>query len=160
MFHAGLIRMRKIAGGILAVAAASLLGADAMGDAVAGEAKYIQTGCEISETYFAYIILTSESDNGKPNARKYSVEFNPEHLIVRFGRAYYRLNWQDTTVTVEYRSENSDDALLSLRNNGFSVTGQTRAIGEIRRDCWLKVKAYIQRNVHTPVHIIETVGGV
>jgi hypothetical protein len=160
MFRAGLMRMRRIAGGVLAVAAATVLGADAVGPALAEEPRYVQTGCEISEAYFAYIYLIPESERGKPNARKYSVEFNPEHLIVRFARAYYRLNWQDTTVTIEYRSENSDDALLSLRNNGFSVAGRTRAIGEIRRDCWAKVKAYIQRNVHTPVHIVETVAGV
>ena len=152
--------MRKVAGGILAVAAATLLGADAMGVAVAAEAKYVQTGCEISEAYFAYVYLVAEADQGKPNARKYSVEFNPEHLIVRFARAYYRLNWPDTTVIVEYRTENSDEASLSLRNNGFSVSGRTREIGEIRRDCWLKVKGYIHRNVHMPVHIVETVAGV
>ena len=160
MFRAGLMRMLRMAGGILAVAAATVLGADAVGSALAEEPRYVQTGCEISEGYFAYIILATESDIGKPNARKYSVEFNPEHVIVRFARAYYRLNWQDTAVTVEYRSENSGDALLSLRSNGFSVAGRTRAIGEIQRDCWTKVKGYIARNVHVPVHIVETVTGV
>src|SRR5580765_7419277 len=114
--------MRKIARGILAIAVVALATVLTNVSVFGGEAKYVQSGCEISEAYFAYIILTTESDIGKPNARKYSVEFNPEHLIVRFARAYYRLNWQDTTVTVEYRSENSDGALLSLRNNGFSVT--------------------------------------
>jgi len=88
------------------------------------------------------------------------VEFNPEHLIVRFARAYYRLNWEDTAVTIEYRSENSDDALLSLRSDRFPVTARTRVIGEIRRDCWAKVKGYIARNVHVPVRIVEMVGGV
>jgi hypothetical protein len=49
---------------------------------------------------------------------------------------------------------------LSLRKYGFSSERRTREIGEIRRDCWLQVKGYIQRNVHTPCHIVETVAGV
>lgn len=154
------MRMHKNVGGILAVAAATLLGPDAVTSALAEEPRYVQTGCEISEAYFAYIYLKTEADAGKPNAPKYSVEFNPEHLIVRFARAYYRLNWEDTTVIVEYRSQNSDDASLSLRNSRFQGIARTRAIGEIRRDCWMKVKGYIQRNVHIPTHIVETVAGV
>ena len=150
--------MRKIVSGILAVAAATVLGADVVESAVADEPKYVQTGCEISEAYFAYIILTAEA--AKPNTPKYSVEFNPEHLLVRFGRAYYRLNWEDTIVTIEYRSANSDNALLSLRNDHFPMTARTRVIGEVQRDCWTKVKGYIERNVHMPLHIVETVGGV
>jgi hypothetical protein len=148
--------MRKLVGGILTVLVGALLGAYAFGR----EAKYVQSGCEISETYFAYVYMVSEADAGKPNARKYSVEFNPERLIVRFPPAYYALKWEETTVLVEYRSEKSDEALLSLRNDGFPVTARTRPIGEIRRDCWEKVKGYIQRNVRTPVHIVETVAGV
>jgi hypothetical protein len=152
--------MRNIVRGILAVAAATVHGADSIDSALAAETKYVQTGCEISETYFAYIILTAESQATNPKAPKYSVEFNPEHLIVRFARAYYRLDWEDTILTVEYRSKNSDDGLLSLRSDRFPVTARTRVIGEIRRDCWTKVKGYIDRNVHLPVHIIEAVSGL
>jgi hypothetical protein len=152
--------MRNIVRGILAVVAAAVVGADSIHSALAGEARYVQTGCEISEAYFAYIILTAESQAENPKAPKYSVEFNPEHLIVRFARAYYRLDWEDTIVTVEYRSQNSDDGLLSLRSDRFPVTARTRLIGEIKRDCWTKVKGYIERNVHLPLHIIETVSGL
>ena len=151
--------MRNTVGGILTIAAALVFGAYGIRSAAGSEAKYVQSGCEISETFFAYIILTAESQANNPKAPKYSVEFNPDHVIVRFGRAYYRLNWEDTAIVVAYRGDNSDAAILSLRNYGFSAMARTREIGEVRRDCWTKVKAYIGRNVHVPVHIIETVGG-
>ena len=152
--------MRKMVGGLLAVATAAAFGADGIRSVAGSEAKYVQSGCEISETYFAYIILTAESQAGNPKARKYSVEFNPERVIVRFPPAHYTLKWEDTVIVVAYRGDNSDAATLSLRNYGFSTAGRTREIGEIRRDCWMKVKAYIDRNVHVPVHIIETVSGL
>jgi len=151
--------MRKIVSGILAVAAA-LPGACGIRSAAGSEAKYVQSGCEISETYFAYIILTAESQAGNSKARKYSVEFNPDRVIVRFPPAHYTLKWEDTAIVVAYRGDSSDAATLSLRDYGFSTTGHTREIGEIRRDCWMKVKSYIERNVHVPVHIIETVSGL
>jgi hypothetical protein len=50
--------------------------------------------------------------------------------------------------------------MLSLRNYGFSTSVRTRVIGEVRRDCWEKVKGYIRRNVRAPVHITETTSGV
>jgi hypothetical protein len=152
--------MRKIVSGILAVAAAIVLGVYGIRSAAGAEAKYVQSGCEISESYFAYIILTAESQAGNPKARKYSVEFNPERVIVRFPPAHYTLKWEQTTIVIAYRGGNSDAATLSLGSYGFSTTGGTRAIGEIRGDCWMKVKGYIGRNVHVPVHIIETVSGL
>ena len=147
--------MRNIAGGVLAVAAVLVCLS-----ASAREPNYVQTGCEISESYFAYIYMVPEADVGNPKARKYSVEFNPERILVRFRPAYYALKWEETAVTVEYRGENSDDAVLSFRKYGFSTNTRPRVIGEIRRDCWERVKGYISRNVHTPVHIVETVSGV
>jgi len=155
----GHIRLRKIVRRVLAVAG-TILGACTAAPASGGEAKYIQTGCEISESYFAYIITTAESQAGKANARKYSVEFNPERLIVRFPPAHYTLTWEDTSIVVAYRGDNSDRATLSLGSYGSSTNLRTRGIGEIRRDCWRQVKAYIERNVHRPVHIIETVSGL
>ena len=144
--------MRKIVATILAVAV--------IGSASGREAKYVQSGCEISESYFAYISMTAEAEIGKPNARKYSVEFNPERLIVRFRPAYYALKWDQTDIVVAYRSANSDEATLGLRNAGFSESGRMRVIGEIRRDCWEKVRGYISRHVQGPVHIVETVAGI
>jgi hypothetical protein len=117
--------MRRIVGGILAVAAPTMVCGHIIASALGSEPKYIQSGCEISESYFAYIYMTAESEAGKPNARKYSVEFNPERLIVRFRPAYYALKWEDTTIVVEYRGENSDEAMLSLRNYGFSTSVRT-----------------------------------
>ena len=148
--------MRNIAGGVLGVAAAVL--ACTLASAFGREANYVQTGCEISESYFAYIYMVPESDLGNPNARKYSVEFNPERILVRFRPAYYALKWDETAVVVEFRG-NSDQAVLSFRKYGFSANTRPRVIGEIRRDCWERVKGYIGRNVHAPVHIVETVSG-
>ena len=150
--------MRNIAGGVLGVAAAVL--ASTLASAVGREANYVQTGCEISESYFAYIYMVPESEVGNPKARKYSVEFNPERVLVRFRPAYYALKWDETVVAVEYRGANSDEAILSFRKYGFSTNTRPRVIGEIRRDCWERVKGYISRNVHIPVHIVETVSGV
>ncbi len=149
--------MRGIAVALVFAACAAVAAAYTLESAFAREAKYVQAGCEISEAYFAYIYLTAEADAGKPNARKYSVEFNPEHVIVRFPPAYYALNWQDTTVVLEY---SGDVATLSLRNPRFPVASRTRPIGEIQRDCWVKVKGYIERNVHVPLHIVETTAGI
>ena len=149
--------MRNIAGGVLVVAAAITC---MIASAVAREVNYVQTGCEISESYFAYIYMVPESDLGNPKARKYSVEFNPERVLVRFRPAYYALKWDETVVAVEYRGANSDEAILSFRKYGFSTNTRPRVIGEIRRDCWERVKGYISRNVHIPVHIVETVSGV
>jgi hypothetical protein len=150
--------MRNIASGVLAVAAAVTVWTFA--PAGGRETNYVQIGCEVSESYFAYIYMVPESDIGKPNARKYSVEFNPERILVRFRPAYYALKWDETTVSIEYRGDNSDDAILSFRKYGFSADTRPRVIGQIRRDCWERVKAYIGRNVHAPVHIVEMVSGV
>lgn len=119
------------------------------------KSDYVQSSCEIDNLHYAYIGMTKVSEVGRPGAPEYSVQFDPDGVLMRFPPSYYSLSWKDVdAIFVEFYGASSTSGLLKIhvRNSIFtSDANGVERVGKIHRDCWERVKKYIDEHVATDV---------
>ena len=122
---------------------------------------YSQISCEIDRTDdYAVIWFVKDSDRALPHPHRYSINFQPAGVVVRFPPEYFAPQWSNADLIVSFPSTRSQSGVLRLRLHGTIPQSQLFTVGSVQRKCWNDIKKFIQVGIAAKgiaVHVTEIV---